>query len=140
MGQRTRKNREKGRRGKTCKKRGGENPWGYHLMINARTCDPAAIRSKETIAKFTKDLVKTIGMVAFGKPQIVHFGSGVQKGYTLIQLIETSNISAHFAEETNDVYFDVFSCKIFDPKLVFPVFRSYFKPKKINSKFFTRQA
>jgi S-adenosylmethionine/arginine decarboxylase-like enzyme len=137
MGRTTRRNRGKGRR-KTCKKKG--NPWGYHLTINAGNCDPAAIRSKETIAKFTKDLVKTIDMVAFGKPQIVMFGEGLQKGYTLIQLIETSNISAHFAEETNDVYFDVFSCKPFNPKLVFPLFRSYFKPKKINSKFFTRQA
>ena len=138
MDQKTRRNRVKGKRGKTCKKK--ENPWGYHLIINAGDCDPDAIRSKETIAKFTKELVKTIDMVAFGKPQIVMFGEGNKKGYTLVQLIETSNISAHFVEETNDVYFDIFSCKPFDTKLVFPLFRSYFKPKKINSKFFTRQA
>ena len=134
MGRTTRRNRKRG----TTRK--GKHFWGYHLIINARACDPDAIRSKETIAKFTKELVKTIDMVAFGKPQIVMFGEGLQKGYTLIQLIETSNISAHFAEETNDIYFDVFSCKPFNPKLVFPLFRLYFKPKNINSKFFTRQA
>jgi len=114
--------------------------WGYHLIINASKCDKDAIRNKEVIAQFTKELVKEIGMVAFGKPRIVRFGSGVQKGYTLVQLIETSNITAHFSEETNDVYFDVFSCKFFNHKLVFPLFKKFFHPRKIDHKFFTRQA
>jgi hypothetical protein len=53
--------------------------------------------------------VKEIDMVAFGAPRIVRFGSDHCKGYTLVQLIQTSNITAHFAEDTNDVYLDVFS-------------------------------
>jgi S-adenosylmethionine/arginine decarboxylase-like enzyme len=55
-------------------------------------------------------------MVPFGEPQIVMFGSGNKKGYTLVQLIETSNITAHFVEETDDLYLDVFSCKEFEEK------------------------
>lgn len=48
-------------------------------------------------------LVKDIDMVPYGGPQVVHFGSGNKAGYTLVQLIETSNITAHFVEETNDL-------------------------------------
>ena len=79
-------------------------------------------------------------MVAFGPPRVVRFGSGRQMGYTLVQLIETSNISAHFAEETNDIYLDIFSCKPFDHKIAEAVFRKYFKPTKVEKIFMKRQA
>jgi S-adenosylmethionine/arginine decarboxylase-like enzyme len=114
--------------------------WGYHLIINAADCNPEAIRSKQTIAAFVKTLVSAIDMKAYGAPRIVRFGSGLQQGYTLVQLIETSNITAHFAEETNDIYFDVFSCKTFAPKAAIAVFKEYFQPSKLQVKFFPRQA
>lgn len=79
-------------------------------------------------------------MVAFGKPQIVMFGEGNKKGYTLVQLIETSNICAHFCEETNDMYLDVFSCKTFNPDVVRMVVEESFRPKQMNQQFVTRQA
>jgi S-adenosylmethionine/arginine decarboxylase-like enzyme len=121
----------------------GKNPsgnWGYHLIVDAGDCNPDSLRSKSTIAKFAKELVSKIDMTAYGEPQIVMFGSGHVKGFTLVQLIETSDITCHFAEETNDAYFDVFSCKIFDPTVALKVFQTYFQPTKIQKKFFTRQA
>ena len=36
----------------------------------------------------------------------------------MTQLIETSLISAHFANQTNTTYLDVFSCKPYDPEVV----------------------
>lgn len=51
---------------KTRKQKRQSQPWGYHLIIDAGNCDPVAIRSKGTIAKFAKELVKAIKMVAFG--------------------------------------------------------------------------
>ncbi len=36
----------------------------------------------------------------------------------MTQLIETSLISGHFANKTNTVYLDVFSCKYYDPRAV----------------------
>jgi S-adenosylmethionine/arginine decarboxylase-like enzyme len=114
--------------------------WGYHLIVDARDCDPAAIRSKETIRAFVKELVKEIDMVAFGPPQIVMFGTGNKKGYTLVQLIETSCISAHFVEEFNDVYLDVFSCKDFKQADALAVFRKYFGPASVKTRFLTRKA
>ena len=114
--------------------------WGYHLIINAGRCDPVALRSKETIAQFSKKLVKDIDMIAFGPPRIVRFGYGEQKSYTLVQLIYTSCISAHFAEDSNDIYLDIFSCKPFDPKIAEQVFREFFMPTTVDKIFMKRQA
>ena len=112
--------------------------WGYHLMIDAFKCEPHALRSKSTIADFSKNLVKCIDMVAYGPPKIVMFGTGNKKGYTLVQLIETSNITAHFVEETNDIYLDIFSCKKFDENVAINCFRKYFKPSRIKKHFIKR--
>ena len=114
--------------------------WGYHLRIDAAGCDPDAIRSKNTIKEFSQSLVKGIDMVAYGKPHIIRFGTSVQKGYTLVQLIETSNITAHFSEDSNEVYLDVFSCKSFSQNDAIRIFKEYFKPTKMNRNFCNRQA
>jgi S-adenosylmethionine/arginine decarboxylase-like enzyme len=115
-------------------------PWGFHLMLNIGKCKPHTIRCPKHIASFTKELVKNIDMVAYGDPQIVMFGEGNKKGYTLVQLIETSNITAHFCEETNDCYLDVFSCKPFDSEDVRVCVEKYFKPEKMNEKYLERLA
>lgn len=114
--------------------------WGHHLLLNARRCVPATIRSKRLIEDFTHELVKKIDMVPYGKPQVVMFGTGNKKGYTLVQLIETSNITGHFVEETNDLYLDVFSCKEFEADTVREVVDDYFGPLVVDSKFVSRDA
>jgi S-adenosylmethionine/arginine decarboxylase-like enzyme len=114
--------------------------WGYHLMLDCSKCLASSIRSSSNISTFAKTLVKRIDMVAYGEPQVVHFGSGDKSGYTLVQLIETSNITAHFCEETNDMYLDVFSCKPFRPEDVESVVNQHFGPTHKNRMFVTRQA
>ena len=114
--------------------------WGYHLLLNARQCVPATIRSKSLIEEFSRVLVKKIDMVPYGNPRVVMFGSGNKKGYTLVQLIETSNITGHFVEETDDMYLDVFSCKVFDKKTVKEVVDYYFAPTSLDTKFVSRDA
>ena len=66
------------------------------------------------------------------------FGTGRVKGYTLVQLIETSNITAHFAEEDNSVYFDLFSCKSFSTADAKEVFVHYFEPESVSVRVLTR--
>lgn len=114
--------------------------WGYHLALDIGKCAPQSIRCAKNIEKFSKHLVRDIDMVPYGEPQIVMFGSGNKKGYTLVQLIETSNICAHFVEETNDMYLDVFSCKTFNPDTVQGLVDFYFTPNFINKHMFPRQA
>ena len=114
--------------------------WGYHLVLDCAHCDPEAINDYDTIYKFTKQLVQDIDMVAYGEPQIVNFGSGDKAGYTLVQLIETSNICAHFVNELNEIYLDVFSCKPFDPEAVVSIVKKLFKTEKVETQFITRKA
>ena len=118
--------------------------WGYHLILDSGGCDHTAITSYETIYEFAKELVVEIDMVAYGEPQIVNFGSGNKAGYTLVQLIETSNICAHFVpddlEGGNAMYLDVFSYKPFDPQKALEVAANFFKFKKYNTAYIERQA
>ena len=114
--------------------------WGKHLILDAAGCSPKMIGSEVVVANFARSLVKRIDMVPFGNPQVVMFGTGSKKGYTLVQLIETSNITAHFVEENNSMYLDVFSCKDFDPIVVKETVEEYFEAKHMKLKVLTRQA
>ena len=114
--------------------------WGLHCIMNARRCQSLAISSPRTIEHFTADLVRRIDMKAFGKPLLYHFGEGNKAGYTLVQLIETSNITGHFCDETGDAYLDVFSCKSYDPYVVRAVVQEWFKPEHIDVMVIARDA
>ena len=114
--------------------------WGKHLILDAAGCSPKRIGSAVVIKNFTNELVRRIDMTAYGDPQIVMFGTGNKKGYTLIQLIETSNIAAHFVEENNTMYLDVFSCKDFDAEIVKDLVSEYFDAQKFSSRVLMRQA
>ena len=118
--------------------------WGFHLVLDVAGCDVDCITSHDNIYKFTKQLVNDIDMVAYGEPQIVNFGSGNKAGYTLVQLIETSNICAHFVPDDgmggNAMYLDVFSCKEYDDQVVIDLVKKYFGAKYVRPNYLTRQA
>jgi len=114
--------------------------WGQHCVLNAARCCRRSIRSSQEILKFNNELVKKIDMVAYGKPWLEHFGTGNKAGFTLVQLIETSNIVAHFVEETDDMYLDVFSCKEFNPETVETIVRKYFQPRALQYQILQRAA
>jgi len=106
--------------------------WGQHLILDLGGCN-GNIALKESIRAFVAELVDAIDMVAYGEPIIEHFATHSQEaaGYSLVQLIETSAISAHFSDHNRDVYLDVFSCKSFDSNRVVQVVDKYFEPKSI---------
>lgn len=114
--------------------------WGYHLSLNCKACDIESIKSYDNIYDFVKQLVKDIDMVPYGEPQIVHFGSDDKSGYTLNQLIETSNITAHFVDQNGNAYIDVFSCKNYSINTVISLVEKYFKPTRVKSSFQVRDA
>jgi S-adenosylmethionine/arginine decarboxylase-like enzyme len=93
--------------------------WGLEVQLDLYYCNPDTIRSKVQIENWTRELVQLIDMKAYGEPLIVHFGDSPKVcGYSLVQLIETSCITGHFAESTNNAYLNVFSCKEYDPEVV----------------------
>jgi S-adenosylmethionine/arginine decarboxylase-like enzyme len=115
-------------------------PWGLHAIVNAFKCKPHLIRNKLVIHDFSVDLVKKIDMIAYGQPMIQHFGIDDKAGYTLVQLIETSNITGHFCDESGDAYLDIFSCKEFNPAIVKQVIQHHFQPQAIDLRLIARQA
>jgi len=116
------------------------NYWGYHLMLDCSGCNDN-IKDRDQIYQFIKELVKRIDMIAAGEPIIEYLLPGEDKaGYSLMQLITTSNICAHFVEPDSTAYLDVFSCKEFDIKLAEEIFNKYFSPTKVRVNFITRHA
>ncbi len=109
-------------------------------MLDCSGCNDN-IKSRDQIYNFVKELVKEIDMTAHGEPIIEYLLPGDPKqGYSMMQLITTSNICAHFIEPDSTAYLDVFSCKEFDIKTAEDVFKKYFEPKKIRTNFITRHA
>ena len=105
--------------------------WGVASSIDIYDCDPETIRSAGKIKEFVKKLCDLIEMKRYGETMVVHFGEEERvAGFSMVQLIETSLISAHFANLTNTVYLDVFSCKPYDIKTVEKFSREFFKGKK----------
>lgn len=105
--------------------------WGFHLALDVGKCNPKLIRCPIQISAFSKALVQRIDMVPYGEPQIVMFGEGNKKGYTLVQLIQTSNITGHFCEQDNAAFLDIFSCKKYDIETAVKCVREYFEPTMV---------
>jgi len=110
--------------------------WGQHLVLDLGRCDKKRIGSSSNIKEWCAELVRRIDMEPYGNPIIEHFGHEHHEteGFTLIQLIETSSITAHFAENIGQAYIDVFSCKPFSESEVKWVCQKWFKPKSIKIK------
>jgi len=115
-----------------------ENPWGLYTSVDLKQCNPYLIRDAEKIRQFVVELCDLIEMKRFGEPQIVHFGEDERvAGYSMTQLIETSLISGHFANQTNAAYLDIFSCKAYKPKQAAEFCKKFFEAQsyKVNVTF-----
>jgi hypothetical protein len=72
-----------------------ERVWGIASSFDIYDCDPEAIRSADKIRDFVVKLCDLIEMKRFGETTVVHFGEDEKvAGFSMIQLIETSLISA----------------------------------------------
>lgn len=93
-----------------------DDVWGIASSIDVYNCNPDTIRSADSIRKYVLELCDLLDMKRFGETTVIHFGEDEKvAGYSMVQFIETSLISGHFANQTNTAYIDVFSCKTYDP-------------------------
>ena len=108
-------------------------PWGQHLIVDFAGCPRHFLTEPGHLRAWVSELVAAIKMQAYGEPMVEHFAthSYESAGYTVIQLIETSNICAHFAENLGQVYIDIFSRKEFDNAVAEDVCRKYFAPNTV---------
>ncbi len=108
-------------------------PWGLLTSLDLYHCNPTTIRSPKKIRQYIVELCKLIEMRRFGECQVVHFGEDERvKGYSVVQLIETSLISGHFANLTNAAYIDIFSCKSYEPEEAVRFTRNFFEAESVE--------
>ena len=117
-----------------------KNPWGVLTSVDIYKSDPDIIRNAKSIEQFVYQLCDLIDMKRFGECQIVHFGKDKKvEGFSMTQLIETSLISGHFANASNTVYLDVFSCKFYEPREIAEFATSFFKGRNYKMQIALRQ-
>jgi len=102
--------------------------WGLITNIDLHSCDPNFIRDAKKIESFVIALCKFIKAKRFRECIIVHFGKRkAVQGFSMVQLIESSLISGHFANATNNVYLDIFSCKYYEPESAAKFCQKFFR-------------
>jgi S-adenosylmethionine/arginine decarboxylase-like enzyme len=107
--------------------------WGISSSIDLYECDLALMQNADAIREFVRILCDRIKMKRYGETQVVYFGEDPRvTGFSMTQLIETSLISAHFADASCAIYLDVFSCGSYDPKDVAEFAKDYFKAASYN--------
>ena len=89
--------------------------WGVSTCIDLYDCDLSLMQNADAIREFVVLLCDRIKMRRYGETQVVFFGDEPRvQGFSMTQLIETSLISAHFADASRAIYLDVFSCAPYD--------------------------
>lgn len=115
--------------------------FGQELVLDLYDCSPKIISSKRKIREFVIELCdNVIHMKRYGKPLIPHFGhqNPITSGYSLVQLIETSAVIAHFSEYKKSVYLNIFSCAWFDTKTTRNFCKNFFEAKGCKTRLIKR--
>jgi S-adenosylmethionine/arginine decarboxylase-like enzyme len=114
--------------------------WGYELIMNLSDCDRNIMQSKELLEQYVVKLCKLIDMKRYGNCIIEYFGTNktTTAGFSLVQLIETSSITGHFADDSRQIFLNVFSCKPFKKAKAVEFTRIFFGAKKVTHKFIER--
>jgi S-adenosylmethionine/arginine decarboxylase-like enzyme len=114
--------------------------YGKELILDLYDCDPKVIRSKKKILEYSNKICNLIKIKKYGKPICERFGfsQDFTVGYSLVQLIESSSITAHFSELWNRAFINIFSCKIFNDKVATDFTKKFFKAKRIKKRVLIR--
>tara|TARA_B100000745_G_C20148193_1_gene393673 strand:- start:1441 stop:1830 length:390 start_codon:yes stop_codon:yes gene_type:complete len=108
--------------------------WGILTSLDLHACNPETIRDADKVCQHVYELCNLIKVNRFGECQVVHFADHDDDvaGFSMVQLIETSLVSGHYANKTNNVYLDIFSCKYYNPKIVAEFSKTYFEAESFD--------
>lgn len=115
-------------------------PFGMELAINLAGCNPDIINSPDRLVDYVTSLAAHIGMTTYGPAQVEYFGEGDLAGWTVIQLITTSNINLHAVDTNNTCYINVFSCRPFDAETAATFTADYFDAGAYTTDLLERRA
>lgn len=111
------------------------NSWGMLTSVDLHGCNPETIRDAEKIKEYVSLLCQKIKVQPFGECQVVHFADHNENvaGFSMVQLIETSLLSGHFANKTNNAYIDIFSCAYYDPDEATAFTKEFFEADDVKT-------
>lgn len=114
--------------------------YGYELVMDLYECNKKIIGSKKKLKEYADKLCKLIKMKQYGETLIPYFGEkeAFTKGYSLVQLIETSSITGHFSDFWARAYINIFSCQKFDRIAAKKFTRQFFQAKRVKNRFLVR--
>lgn len=115
----------------------GLTGFGMELLLDLGHCDLAILDSRDDLVNWAGLLVEVIGMEAFGDPIAHRFGKGRLFGWTVSQLITTSNldlitrskIGMHAQPPEAAALINVHSCRRYDPKAAIDFCIGFFRAK-----------
>jgi len=118
------------------------NYWGYHLILDCSNCDQTLMTDYNNVDNWIRQLVQDIDMQPIGDPRIEYTAENLidKAGFTVVQIIVTSSIVAHFVDSLGHIYLDVFSCKQFDVEIVKKSVKNAFECSTYREHFLVRQA
>jgi S-adenosylmethionine/arginine decarboxylase-like enzyme len=117
-----------------------KNFLGKSVSIDLSGCNDS-IKEPWKIIDFCIKLCEVIDMKRFGPIHLQRFGMGKLEGYSFMQFIETSSVTAHFDEKNTptQAFIDIFSCKDFNEKNALKFCREFFEAKKYRMKILIRR-
>ncbi len=114
--------------------------YGYELVINLSGCRREVLTSKKELQSYVNQLCQLIEMKKFGKTILKYFGENKDftKGFSLVQLIETSSIVGHFSDNWQTAYINIFSCQKYNHKKARSFTKQFFGAKQASSRLLVR--
>lgn len=97
-----------------------ENP--QHFVYDFAGVNPLILASKESMRLVIASIVRKTGMTPVGEPVLELMtdpDNPVNCGVTGVQIIKESLIDLHSYGESGHIYISVFSCRPFDPVVIY---------------------
>lgn len=108
--------------------------WGILTTVDISGASSEAINDTAVMNNFVKTMLERLDMVPIGDTQIVwcETNDPAKVGYTILQILQDSNITAHLCSATNCGFFDIFSCKPYEPSMVLETVLEFFPADRSN--------
>ncbi|MCK9554910.1 S-adenosylmethionine decarboxylase [bacterium] len=115
--------------------------FGVETILDLYDCNLQVMRSEAKLREYVDKLCELLKMEKYGECLTPYFGLNNEHtaGYSLLQFIETSSITGHFAENTGTSYINIFSCGEYDPEKAAEFTRKFFGAKKVIKRIIERR-
>ena len=93
-----------------------ESEYGREVLVDLSNCDYEILNSRDDLVRFIRGLCDEIDMKPFGEALAPDFGHAKYRtaGLSIVQLIETSNLSMHVSPHWKKACLNIFTCSSLD--------------------------